>query len=185
VTATASAVTGRLAAVLLGAASVAWAAVPLRHTGLATTALSVSVICVWFGALRLALGWIPRPADEFLASAPMRAWMSFQDLLRTPPWEEAATAAVVWLEVLHRACPWHTAILGAALTAYLLATHLAESGASVRVMRPQARVLALGACLLAAAAGAAMLPGTAGESTSLLRVIAAVAVVAAAALVLP
>jgi hypothetical protein len=83
VRAAAPAAAGRLAAVLLGAASAAWAAAPLRHTGPADAALALSVICVWLGALRLAVGWIPRPADEFLASAPVRAWMSFQDLLRT------------------------------------------------------------------------------------------------------
>jgi hypothetical protein len=30
---------------------------------------------------------------------------------------------LVWLEVMHRSRPWHTAVLGAALIAYLLATH--------------------------------------------------------------
>jgi hypothetical protein len=54
--------------------------------------------------------------------------------------------------------PWHTAVLGAALIAYLLATHLAESDASPEVLRPQVRVLAVGAGLLALGAGAGMLP---------------------------
>ena len=52
----------------------------------------------------------------------------------------------------------HTAMLGAALIAYLLAAHLAESGASPRMLRPQVRVLTLGAGLLALGAGAGMLP---------------------------
>ena len=37
--------------------------------------------------------------------------------------------AILWLEVQHPARPWHTAALGAALAAYLLTTHIAESGA--------------------------------------------------------
>ena len=74
------------------------------------------------------------------------------------PWEEGALLAVLWLEVLHPSRPWHTAVLGAALIAYLLATHLAESGASPRALRPQVRVLAVGAVLLALGAGAGMLP---------------------------
>ena len=49
-------------------------------------------------------------------------------------------------------------MLGAALIAYLLATHLAESGARPRVLRPQGRVLAGGAVLLALGAAAGMVP---------------------------
>jgi len=95
--------------------------------------------------------------------------------------------ALIWLEVLHPARPWHTAALGAGLVAYLLATHIAESGAAPgRLLRRQAKVLLAGACLLAVGAGFAMLPATgAGAGSALLRVLAAVAVVAAAALVLP
>jgi hypothetical protein len=55
-----------------------------------------------------------------------------------------------------------------------------------RLLRRQAKVLAVGACLLALGAGAAMLPATGqGAGSSLLRVLAAAAVTAAAALVLP
>ena len=49
--------------------------------------------------------------------------------------EEGALIAILWLEVLHPSRPWHTAVLGATLIAYLLATHLAESAAS-----PQPRI---------------------------------------------
>jgi peptidoglycan/LPS O-acetylase OafA/YrhL len=88
--------------------------------------------------------------------------------------------------VLHRSRPWHTAILGAALLAYLLATHLAESDAAPGALRPQARVLAVGAGLLALGAGAGMLPATGpGPGSALLRLVAAGALIAAAALVLP
>ena len=166
----AGAVTIRAAAVLLGAGCVVWAAAPLVHGG-------------WAG---LALAGIPAPEDTFLLPVPVRAWLRFLEMLRRVPWEEGAVVALVWLEVMHRSRPWHTAVLGAALLAYLLATHLAESDASPGALRPQARVLAVGAGLLALGAGAGMLPATGpGPGSALLRLVAAGALIAAAALVLP
>jgi len=77
-------------------------------------------------------------------------------------------------------------VLGAALVAYLLSTHLAETDAAPRVLAPQARVLAAGAALLALGAGAGMLPAVApGAGSALLRLVAAGALIAAAGLVLP
>jgi phosphatidylserine synthase len=177
----------RLAAVLLGAACVAWTAVPPRHTGLATLALVVSIIAVAAGALRLALADVPQPEEGFFPTAPVRAWLTFLAVLRGLPWEEIAVVALLWLEVQHPARPWHTAALGFGLVAYLLAVHIAESGAPAgRLLRRQAKVLLAGACLLALGAGFAMLPAAApGAGSALLRVLAAAAVVAAAALVLP
>jgi hypothetical protein len=177
----------RLAAVLLGAACVAWTAIPPRHTGLATLALVVSIIAVVAGALRLALADVPQPADGFFPSAPVRAWLTFLAVLRGPPWEEIAVVALLWLEVQHPARPWHTAALGFGLAAYLLAVHIAESGAPAgRLLRRQAKLLLAGTCLLALGAGFAMLPAAGpGAGSALLRVLAAAAVVAAAALVLP
>jgi phosphatidylserine synthase len=177
----------RLAAVLLGAACVAWTAVPPRHTGLAALALVVSIIAVVAGALRLALADVPQPEDGFFPSAPVRAWLTFLAVLRGLPWEEIAVVALLWLEVQHPARPWHTAALGFGLAAYLLAVHIAESGAPAgRLLRRQAKVLLAGACLLALGAGFAMLPAAGpGAGSALLRVLAAAAVVAAAALVLP
>jgi len=71
--------------------------------------------------------------------------------------------------------------------AYLLAVHIAESGAPAgQLLRRQAKVLVAGACLIAVGAGFAMLSATGpGASSALLRVLAAAAVIAAAALVLP
>jgi hypothetical protein len=70
--------------------------------------------------------------------------------------------------------------------AYLLATHLAESGSSPGILRPQLRVLYIGAGLLALGAGAGMLPAAGpGAGSALLRLVAAVALIAAAGLVLP
>jgi phosphatidylserine synthase len=177
----------RLAAVLLGAACVAWTAVPPRHTGLAALALVVSIIAVVAGALRLALADVPQPEEGFFPTAPLRAWLTFLAVLRGLPWEEIAVVALLWLEVQHPARPWHTAALGFGLVAYLLAVHIAESGAPAgRLLRRQAKVLLAGTCLLALGAGFAMLPTAApGAGSALLRVLAAAAVVAAAALVLP
>ena len=182
----AGAVAIRGAAALLGAGCVVWAAAPLVHGGWAGLALVLAIAGVAAGALRLALAGIPAPEDTFLLPVPVRAWLRFLEMLRRVPWEEGAVVALVWLEVMHRSRPWHTAVLGAALLAYLLATHLAESDASPGALRPQARVLAVGAGLLALGAGAGMLPATGpGPGSALLRLVAAGALIAAAALVLP
>jgi hypothetical protein len=182
-----SAVGPRLAALLLGAACVAWSAAPLRHGGWPGVALAVAIIGVTGGGLRLALADVPEPDDAYLEPGYVRAWLNFLALLRTLAWEEIAVAAVLWLEVQHPARPWYTAALGAALTAYLLITHIAESGAEPgRILRRHTKLLALGACLLALGAGFAMIPAAApGPGASLLRVLAAAAVIAAAALVIP
>ena len=177
----------RLAALLLGAACVAWSAAPLGHGGWPAVALVVAIIAVTAGGLRLALADVPEPDDSYLEPGYVRAWLNFLALLRALPWEEIAVVAVLWLEVQHPARPWYTAALGAALTAYLLITHIAESGADpARTLRRHAKLLALGACLLALGAGFAMIPAaTPGAGASLLRVLAAAAVIAAAALVIP
>ena len=176
----------RAAASLLGAGCVVWATAPLVHTGLANLALFLAICGVTGGALRLLLAGVPVPEDSFLLSVPLQAWLGFLETLRRVPWEEGAVLAIVWLEVLHKSRPWHTAVLGAALIAYLLATHLAESDASPTVLRPQVRVLAAGAGLLALGAGAGMLPATGpGAGSAVLRLVAAAALIAAAALVLP
>jgi hypothetical protein len=181
-----SGVTVRIGAALLGAGCVAWSAAPLVSGGWAGLALFVAIFCVAAGALRLALIAVPVPADSFLLPGPLRAFLRVLEVLRQVPWEEGAVVAIVWLEVLHSSRSWHTAVLGAALVAYLLATHLAESGSPARVLRPQTRVLAAGAVLLALGAGAGMLPAVApGAGSALLRVLAAGALIAAAGLVLP
>jgi hypothetical protein len=176
----------RVAAILLGAGCVVWATAPLVHKGLANLALILAICGVAGGALRLILAGVPVPEDAFLLPAPAQAWLRFLELLRQVPWEEGAVIGLVWLEVLHPSRPWHTAFLGAALVAYLLATHLAESDAAPGALRPQVRVLAVGAGLLALGAGAGMLPAAGpGAGAALLRLVAAVALIAAAALVLP
>ena len=182
-----SAAAPRLAALLLGAACVGWSAAPLQRGGWPTVVLVAAIVAVTAGGLRLALADVPEPDDSYLEPAYVRAWLTFLALLRGVPWEEVAVVTVLWLEVLHPARPWYTAALGAALIAYLLVTHIAESGADpARTIRRHAKLLALGACLLALGAGFAMIPAAApGAGAALLRVLAAAAVIAAAALVIP
>jgi hypothetical protein len=157
------------------------------HTGLAQIALAVAIIAVTAAGLRLAFADVPQPEDQFYLPGYQRAWLMFLALLRTLAWEETAVAATLWLEVQHPVRPWHTFALGAALFGYLLATHIAESGADAApVLRGHGRLLVAGACLLALGAGFAMIPATApGAGSAILRVLAAIAVIAAAVLVLP
>jgi hypothetical protein len=174
------------AAILLGAACTVWSTVPDLHRGWATFLLFLTVVFVVGSALRLSLAWIPLTEQTYLMGAPMRAWLRFLMFIRVPPWEEGAVITIIWLEVLHSSRPRHTAVLGAALIAYLMTVHLAESGASPATFRPQVPVLAIGACLLALGAGAGMLHATSpGAGSALFRVVAAVAVIIAAGLVLP
>jgi len=182
-----SAVGSRLAAMLLGGACVAWTATPLLHKGLAQLALFVAIVAVVAGALRLAFADVPQPADQYFIPGYQLAWLTFLALLRTVAWEETAAVAILWLEIQHPVRAWHTAALGAGLLAYLLATHIAESGArAVPLLRRHWKLLVVGACLLALAAGFAMIPASApGAGSAILRVIAAAAVIAATALVLP
>ena len=183
----AAAAGSRLAAMLLGAACVAWTATPLVAGGWAKTALAVAIVAVVAGALRLAFADLPQPEDQFFLPGYARAWLLFLSALRVLAWEETAVVALLFLEIQHQARPWHTAALGAGLLAYLLATHIAVSGAAAApLLRRHGKLLVAGACLLALAAGFAMIPAASpGAGSAVLRVIAAVAVIAATALVLP
>jgi hypothetical protein len=182
-----SAVGSRLAAMLLGGACVAWTATPFVHKGLAQLALFVAIVAVVAGALRLAFADVPQPEDQYFLLGYQRAWLTFLGLLRTVAWEETAAVAILWLEIQHPAPAWHTAALGAGLLAYLLATHIAESGAAAfPLLGRHVKVLVVGACLLALGVGFAMIPASApGAGSAVLRVIAAAAVIVATALVLP
>jgi MFS family permease len=177
---------GLIGAGLIGAGCLAWATVPPAHQGWAGFALFLAIVAVAAGVLRLALADVPVPEDNYLLPVPLRAGLRLLEILRLVPWEEGALVAILWLEVLHPARPWHTAVLGAGLLAYLLTTHLAESDTSFGALRPQARVLAIGAGLLALGAGAGMLPALGpGAGSALLRLLAAAALITAAGLVLP
>jgi hypothetical protein len=186
VTRLASAVLMRAAAVLLGAGCLIWAALPALHRGYATFVLVLAIAGVAAGGLRLALATVPVPDETYWPSPGVRAWRAFLDVMRQVPWEEGAVIGIAWLEVLHPSRPWHTAVLGAGLIAYLLVVHLAESDARLATLRPQARVLGLGAVVLALGAGAGMLPAAGpGAGSALLRLVAAGALIVAAGLVLP
>jgi hypothetical protein len=176
----------RIAALLLGVVAVAWAAAPLLGAGWPAFVLTVAAACVAAGSLRLALQDVPEPEAAYFLSTPERLLRAGLGVVRLLSWEEVGCAALLWLEVLHSARPWHTGVLGALLVAWLLTVHIAESGAAPgRLVRRQAKVLTAGACLLALGAAAAFLPGAASGAGAALHVLAAIAVVAAAILVLP
>ncbi|HTT50412.1 MAG TPA: hypothetical protein VMH35_03295 [Streptosporangiaceae bacterium] len=179
-------------AALLGAGCVAWAAVPTGgaagRAGPAVTALAA--VFMAGSACQLALATVRRPDTSGYPGPLARLGARCLDVLRRVPWAEAGTLAVLALEALHPARPWHTALLGAALTGYLFAVHLAEStsgrGEEVAILRSQAPVLAAGLGLLVLAAGSALLPGAGtGPAGDGLRAAAAVAAALACALALP
>lgn len=172
------------AAGLLAAACVAWSALPLRHGGFAAVLLAVAIACALLSLARLALGPTSGEASAYLNVA-QRSALNVADLARQWPWAEGMIVAVLILEALHRSPPWHTGLLGAALIAYLFASHLAESRARPAVLRPQAPLIAAGLGLLALAVGAAALPSSTGSAAEVLALVAAVAAVAVAGLVIP
>ena len=176
---------------LLGGACVAWAAAPAGPAGRAGPALTVvAACCVAGGVAQLATAALVAPGAAAYPGPLTRVGLQGLDLLRRLPWAEGVVLGTLVLEALHPARPWHTAVLGVALVAYLLATHLAESaggrGEAAAVLRGQAPVLAAGLGLLVLAAASALLPsaGT-GLAGSWLRAAAAVAAVLACALALP
>ncbi|HEX9354245.1 MAG TPA: hypothetical protein VF933_10595 [Streptosporangiaceae bacterium] len=185
--------TVRLAATsgLLGAACVAWAAAPAGPAGRAAPTLTVlAACCVAGGLAQLATAALVPPGAAAYPGPLTRVGLRGLDWLRRLPWAEGVLLGTLVLEALHPVRPWHTAVLGVALIAYLLATHLAESadgrGEAAAVLRGQAPVLAAGLGLLVLAAASALLPsaGT-GLAGSWLRAAAAAAAVLACALALP
>jgi hypothetical protein len=173
------------AAGLLAGACVAWSAVPLSGArGFAAVALPVAAAFAALGTARLTLGAAPGEPGGLLTPGE-RLGRTIADLVRSAPWAEGTVIAVVVLEALHRSRPWHTGLLGAALLAYLLAVHLAESRARLAVLRPQVPLLAAGLGLLVLAVGAAALPAETGSDASLIILLAALAAVVAGGLIVP
>jgi hypothetical protein len=174
---------------VLAAVVVAWAAVPMP--GARPGARPALIVAIGFAALSLArLGLVigadraPEPAADF-PPALVGAARWIVTAARRIPWTQGMVVAVVALEALHPARPWHTAVLGLILVGYLLALRLAEIGAGASVLRPQAPLLATGAALAALSIGAAVLPAAGPGSSGWLAALAAAAAVVAAALVLP
>lgn len=180
-----------LAVALLSAGAVTWAALPMAGaTAGARPVLAVAVCCAALSLGQLAdrirsarLGPAPRQPDAYVTYA-VRQWRSAVGVARNAPWAQATIVAVVALEALHPARPWHTAVLGAVLLGYLLALHLSESGDRPSALRHQLALAAAGVGLAALSAAAALLPA-ASTGSGWLSVAAALAAVAAAALVLP
>jgi len=172
------------AATLLAAACVAWSAIPLTAGGVGTALLAAAIACAVLSAARLALGAAPAEPVAFLNPV-VRAARTLADLARVLPWAEGMIVAVLVLEALHRSQAWHTGLLGAALLAYLFATHLAETRGRPSVLRPQAPLIAAGLGLLALAVGAAMIPAGTGSTAALIAVLAALAAIVVGGLALP
>jgi len=105
-----------LAAVaLLTAATIAWAAAPLSG-GSAGTLIAL-VVAVGSGAASLA-GLVV--GDAQIGSGafdplPVRVAADVAHALRVAPWSQTMIVAVLVLEVLHPARPWHTGVLAVAL----------------------------------------------------------------------
>ena len=173
------------AAGLLGAGCVAWSAAPLSGArGPAIPILAVAAACAALRLIRLAIGVAPADPGSLVRPGE-RFGRTVADLVRSVPSAEGTVVGALVLEALHRSRPWHTGLLGAALLAYLLAVHLAESRARPAVLRPQAPLIAAGLGLLALAVGAAALPAETGSTASLIAVLAALAALMVGGLVLP
>jgi len=175
-----------IAVALLAAAVVVWAAAPVSGgRGGTRLALIAAVLCAVASVGRLAIGEEPAtvsPFDPFY----LRLAANIGSVLRGLPWAECLIVAVLALEALHSARPWHTAVLGLALLAYVFAAHLTQARTGPAALTGQLPVIAAGVGLLALAIGAAALPRLhAGAATDLLRILAVLAAVAAGALALP
>jgi hypothetical protein len=170
-----------VAAGLLGAACVAWSAIPVPGT-LAAVLLAAAALCAVLAAARLWLG-VPAETAGFPGTI-ARIGSGLAGLLRAAPWADATVVAACVLEALHRSRPWHTGLLGAALLTYLLAVHLAESRARLAVLRPQVPLLAAGLGLLVLATAAAALPAATGSAAGLMAVLATLAAIAVGAIAL-
>jgi hypothetical protein len=178
-----------LAVAALAAAAVIWAALPISGARAgARPTLVAAVVCAVLSVVQLAAallasrpGAARRESGLYQAAVPglaQRAW----DGVMAVPWPQGMTVAVLGLEALHPARPWHTVVLGVVVLALLLALHLAENAAGPRVLRPHLPLMAAGIGLAAVSAGAAMLPAV---SSGWLTVVAAAAALVVAALTLP
>jgi hypothetical protein len=176
-----------VATAALAIAVTAWSALPL-HTGGAGTkiALIFTVAVTVLSIGRQAIVAVPRLADRELSALPERIAEALLDFLRTAQWAEGVVVGALVLEALHPSRPLHTAGLGVALLAYLLAVHLTETRSRARVLRAQLPVLAAGCGLLAIAVGAAYLPELpSGASSALILAVAIIATAVIAAMSVP
>ena len=170
---------------LLGVTCTVWAAVPFHETGApGVVLLLVAGVCVAAGVLRLARKDTGRGERYMLPGAFTALAHSANDLLLRAGWETGAAVAVVVLEAMHPSRAWHTGLLAALVTCYLLAVHQAESAIPAYALKGQARVLLTSLALVVVATAVAMVPASATES-GWLEILAALAAMAAGALALP
>ncbi len=179
-----------LVAGLLAAGLLAWAAVPAAHAAaLAKPSLIVGICCGAGAVARLAIGdsdGVRLRGADLYAAWPVRLWRQVASGLAAVPWAQLMILAVLACEALNPRRPWHTVVLGLLLLAFLLAMQLAESRIRLRVLRPQAPLLAGGVALAVLSGAAAALPaGPAATGYGWLAALAAVAAIIAAALALP
>jgi hypothetical protein len=169
---------------LLAAGTIWWAAMPL-HGGRPGTRITL-ITAIAAALLGVAQVASVRPRQHDLPTGWHRAADLLAALVWAVPWPEVLLVAVLVLEALHPARPWHTGVLGVAIVAFLLAANLAETGAQPSVLRAQLPVLAAGLGLLALAVGAAALPALSpGPAATAARVAAVLAAVIAGALAVP
>jgi hypothetical protein len=179
-----------LAVAMLAAGAVVWAVLPagtgragtrplvvlaVASAALAVAQLAAAQITAWTDAT-------PRLDSAVYGSPLSRAIRQGAVTGLALPWPQALIVAALALEALHPARPWHTAVLGAVLLAFLFTLHLAETGDGPAVLRPHVPLIVAGLGLGALSAGAAFLP--AGGS-GWLAAIAAVAALITAGLALP
>lgn len=170
---------------MLTAALIIWAALPWQQGTFARIAVIFAAVSGLASLARLAVAGGPA-SDDLVLSALERIVVGLATGMRTLPWADVMTVAVLILEVQHPARAWHTGVLGVALLGYLLAVHLVETGARVSVLRPQLPLLAAGLGLLGLAVGAAAVPALpSGSASAVVRVVAVFAAVVAGVLVVP
>jgi len=175
------------ATALLAAVSIIWAAYPL-DTGRSGTKIAL-IVAVAAGVLtigQVTLAAVPRLQVSDFSPFYVRSADWLLSFVREIPWPEILIVALIVLEALHHAQPWHTGVLGVALLACLFAVHLAESGARPSILRAQLPVIAAGIGLLVLAVGVAYVHEvTTGPAYTALRVLAVVSAVVVAGLVVP
>jgi hypothetical protein len=174
------------AATALAAGVICWAAFPVSGGGGGTKLALVLAIAT--GAMSLAqlalAATVARRPDSFAAAD--RLAHQLANLVRMLPWAELMTIAALVLEAVHKSRPWHTAVLGVALTGYLLAIHLAETESRASVLRAQLPLIGAGVGLTALAIGVATLPGLpVGPVATSTRIVAVVVAIVAAGLAVP